>query len=47
MSEPGLGAQAASLGSLVVLVWVGAAPAFFLEPRGIFLALSSALAGRC
>lgn len=39
VSELGLGsaAQAASSGSLVVPAWVGAAPAFFLEPCGIFL----------
>lgn len=30
VSEPGLGAQAASFGSLVVPAWVGAALAFFL-----------------
>lgn len=39
MSELALGsmAQAASSGSLVVSAWVGAAPAFFLEPCGVFL----------
>lgn len=47
VSEHGLGAQAASSGSLVVPDWVGAALVFFLEPCGIFLGLSSALASRC
>lgn len=39
VSELGLGcaAQAASLGSLLVPAWVGEAPAFFLEPCGVFL----------
>lgn len=47
VSEPGLRAQAASSGSLVVPAWVGAAFAFFLEPCAIFLGLSSALTSRC
>jgi len=39
VSELGLGsaAQAASSGSMVVPAWVGAAPAFFLEPCCVFL----------
>lgn len=49
VSELGLGsaAQAASLGSLVVPVWVNAAPAFLLEPVASFWGLSGVLAGRC
>lgn len=39
VSELGLvsAAQAAPSGSLVDPAWVGAAPAFFLEPYGVFL----------
>lgn len=47
VSESGLGAQAASSGSLVIPAWVGAALVDFSEPCGIFSALSSALASRC